>query len=141
MNRLIVTTLDNALRVARKTLYKHSNLVLYHAECQDCFHICSIGIRIPLCGICNLSSEYRYRFLVVVLHESVITFAISDRILVFLKASLITERATVSFLGIGVALICLMVKSRSLVGVEKGSLLIIVLPWETKLVFSTIVKL
>lgn len=92
-------------------------------------------------GICNLSSEYRYRFLVVVLHESVITFAISDRILVFLKASLITERATVSFLGIGVALICLMVKSRSLVGVEKGSLLIIVLPWETKLVFSTIVKL
>ena len=32
MNRLIVTTLDNALRVARKTLYKHSILVLYHAE-------------------------------------------------------------------------------------------------------------
>ena len=127
MNRLIVTTLDNALRVARKTLYKHSILILYHAECQDCFHICSIGIRIPLCSICNLSSEYRYRFLVVVLHESVITFAISDRILVFLKASLITERATVSFLGIGVALICLMVKS-SLVGVAKGSLLIIVLP-------------
>ena len=80
-----------------------------------------------------------YQLLVVDLHESVITLAISSGILVFRNACLIWP--TISFLGtMGVALICSIAKSRCLVGVAQGGSLPVILPsWETKLVFSTMV--
>ena len=79
-----------------------------------------------------------YQLLVVVLHESVITLAISSGILVFRNACLIWP--TISFLGtMGVALICSIAKLRCLVGVAQGSLPVILPSWETKLMFSTMV--
>ena len=81
-----------------------------------------------------------YGLLVVVLHESVITLEISVGKLVFRNAYLITELPTISFLGtISVTLICSMAKSRCLVGVAEGSLLVILPSWEIKLLFSTVV--
>ena len=131
MNPLIVATLDNALRAAHKPLYKHLFRCIPCKNANTVFTSAIEGsVFLDVVYMTHRLNGDSYRLLVVVLHKSVITSAISGGILVFRNACLITEWPTISFLGtIGVALICSMVKSRCLVGVAQGSLPEILPSW------------
>ena len=141
INSLIVTILDNALRAAHKPLYKHP---FRYIPCQNPNTAFAFAIQgsvfLDIAYMTHRLITDSYRLLVFVLHECLITLAISRGILVSQNACLITELPTISFLGkMSVALICSMAKSRCLVGVAQESLLVILPSWKTKLLFSAMV--